>query len=718
MKQPSRDMLNKCLVPPPGLDRRLAVPVDAGEVARRTRFFWLTLDLLAIIDQAGRILDLNQAWTPCLGIGPGDLVLASLADLAHPDDRPLVESELARLAGGADAVAFEARLRTAGNDHRWLGWHITRDQHSALLYAVGHDISRQKRAELDLRASEQRFHQLIDAAPEATWVIELPERRVSFFNREEFCGYQHDEVAPTMVGLVHRDDRAAVIAHCERISTARPEAASYDEAEYRFWRRDGGIEWVHSRAVVLSRGADGLPRQVVFTLSLITDRKYAEQLLDYHARYDLVTGLPNRFFFSDRLEERISRAHARGERFALCVFDLDRFNHINDALGHTAGDDVLAHVAERLRRSVGADDVLARMGGDEFTLILAGTGSAEEAVRAARRMLSVLEEPITLDGHELFISASVGISLFPGDATDATTLLKHADNAMYRAKAVGRNSVSWFVPELGRAMAVRLEVGNQLRRAIDQQQFELHYQPQISLVTGRVVGVEALIRWRHPERGMIAPADFVPVAEEGHLMARISAWVIYEACRQAAEWQRAGLPPMRIGVNISAGQFERDDVVQRSAAALRQTGLEPQWLDLEITESVLMRDPEGSALHIKQLRAMGVRVSIDDFGTGYSSLAYLQRFPVDALKIDRSFVRALGGPGDGPVALVQAIIALSHSLGLDVVAEGVESPEQRGLLRDLGCNEAQGFLFARPAPADQVWEAIRALNRATGAARL
>jgi diguanylate cyclase (GGDEF)-like protein/PAS domain S-box-containing protein len=686
-------------------------PGSARDELTRTRFFLLALDLLAICDHAGRLLDINQAWEPALGLSQADTEGLGLCDLAHPDDAALIQYHLELLSGGVETVAFEARFGTRTGGHRWMLWNITADLHGELLYAVGRDISAQKQTEAALRESEQRFRKLIDTAPDAICVLDVASLRVVFFNRDEFCGYPRAELGPAGVveTAIHSEDRRSYHEHLARITTAPVGGISFDAAEYRVWRHDGGLEWVHSRAVVLSRDEQGGPRQVIFTLSLITERKHAEQLLDYQAHFDLVTGLPNRFYYFDRLEERIARAKAEGGQFAVCVIDLDRFNQINDSLGHDAGDDVLAQVADRLRRVIDGDTLLARMGGDEFTMVLGEARTAEAASRVAQRLLAALEEPIALDGHELFISASAGIAIYPLDGGDATTLLKHADSAMYRAKAAGRNGVSWFVPELGRATVARLELGNQLRRAIDQHQFVLHYQPQVDLITGRAVGVEALIRWRHPDRGLIPPGDFIAVAEESHLMARISAWVLQESCRQAAAWIRAGLPDIRMGVNISARHFERDDIVQRAANALQQSGLPPHLLDLEITESVLMRDPEGSAVRIEQLRAMGVRVSIDDFGTGYSSLAYLQRFPVDTLKIDRSFVWAMGDPANGSTALVQAIIALAHSLGLTVVAEGVETTPQHEILKGLGCDEAQGFLYARPAPPDEVWEILRAL---------
>lgn len=686
--------------------------LDPGATTQRTRFFLLALDLLAILDSRGVLVDLNQAWEQCLDYPPSALTGITLAELAHPADRALVTAELERL-GTSERVAFEARFQGATGAERWLLWQISRDQRTLLCYAVGRDITGQKQAEAALHASEQRFHQLIDTAPDATFVVDVPSQQVIFFNREEFCGYPRSDLgaAGAASRAVHPEDRLTLAAHYKRIYSAPSDLPSFDTVEYRFRRLDGQLEWVQSRAVVLSRTANGSPQQIIFTLTLITERKRSEQLIDYQAHYDPVTGLPNRFLFSDRLEERIRQAALHNERFALCCIDLDRFNQINDSLGHVAGDDVLVQVADRLRSALRPGDSLARMGGDEFTVVLGAIPSAEEASRSVQALMSLLEQPFILAGHELFISASIGISLYPNDGTDPMTLLKHADNALYRAKAAGRNNVSWFVPELGRATLARLELGNQLRRAIDQHQFELHYQPLVSMSSGRVVGVEALLRWRHPERGLVAPGDFLAVAEERHLMTRISSWVLDEACRQTALWQQAGHPAIYVAVNISAPQFERDEIVPRVAQALHHANLAPNSLVLEITESVLMRDPEGSAARITHLRSMGVKVAIDDFGTGYSSLAYLQRFPVDALKIDRSFVWGLSEQhASNQGALIRAIVALAHSLGLSVVAEGVETPVQHGLLQALGCDVAQGFLYARGLPANELWEQIVSIH--------
>jgi diguanylate cyclase (GGDEF)-like protein/PAS domain S-box-containing protein len=517
----------------------------------------------------------------------------------------------------------------------------------------------------------------------------------------ETLGYAAEDLSATLfTELCWAEDRPAAAGELARLIAG---AASV-RFECRLPDREGTPYWFawHITHDAPSGLSYGIGRD-------ISRQKYTEQMLAYQTHYDVVTGLPNRYLFNDRLDQEVTAARASAEGFALCVIDLDRFNQINDALGHVAGDEVLLVIAQRLRGVMGTQALLARMGGDEFSLILRQTHDPEEAVARARRILSILEQPFPIQSRELVISASIGISLFPKDGQDAMTLLKHADSAMYRMKAIGRSGVSLFEPSIGAAARHRLDIELQIRRAIDLDQFELYYQPLIDMRSHTVAAVESLIRWRHPDQGVILPGDFIAVAEETNLIERLFRWGIVEACRRAAAWQRDGRRPLRMSVNISARQFERDDIVERVADALGASGLDPQWLELEITESVLMRDPEGSAARIRQLHALGVKVALDDFGTGYSSLAYLQRFPVRRLKIDRSFIWALGpepDPESSAAALLRAITAMAHSLSLKVVAEGVESPGQRQFLAGLGCDEVQGFLYARPTSADALWDVI------------
>ncbi|NNJ09143.1 EAL domain-containing protein [Chloroflexales bacterium ZM16-3] len=537
---------------------------------------------------------------------------------------------------------------------------------------------------------------IIDAAG-----VFIPSNRVW----RDALGYVAEDLGGfSLIELCWPDDRPAVAAALTKLSQGAPQVCF----ECRLCARDGASHWYTWQITrdTKSSLSYGIGRD-------ISVQKHTEQMLDYQAHYDLVTGLPNRYLFSDRLDQEVIAARAADSSFALCVIDLDRFNHINDALGHATGDEVLAFVAMRLRSVIGSHVMLARMGGDEFTLILRHVQTPDEAITRARRILDILEQPLPINGQDLFISASIGISLFPRDGQDATTLLRHADSAMYRVKAAGRNGVIIFDPSIGAAAMRRLDIEQQMRRAIGMEQFELHYQPMIDAASHTVVAVESLIRWRHPDQGVILPGDFITVAEETNLIEHLFRWGIMEACRQAVAWQRAGRRPLRIAVNISARQFESADLVAQVANALRSSGLDPHLLELEITESMLMRDPEGGTLRIMRLHALGVRVAIDDFGTGYSSLAYLQRFPVERLKIDRSFIWALGPepePENSAAALLRAITAMAHSLRLKVVAEGVESLGQHQFLVGLGCDELQGFFYARPALADSLWDVIAELE--------
>jgi diguanylate cyclase (GGDEF)-like protein/PAS domain S-box-containing protein len=463
----------------------------------------------------------------------------------------------------------------------------------------------------------------------------------------------------------------------------------------------------------------------------ITEQKQREALIRWQAYNDPLTGLPNRARFGEELDAAI----ARNQPLALLFLDLDLFKHVNDSLGHAAGDRLLQEVAGRFMRCVAAvgspQDVLARMGGDEFTLLIlpeGGRSAAEAAAAAAADLLAALEAPITIEGQELHIAASVGISRFPEDGADAETLLKHADLAMYQAKSEGRGRWQLFTPAMTEAANERLALENSLRGAIErpggrQGEMTLFYQPQVSLATGEILGVEALVRWRHPEWGMVSPARFIPLAEETGLIVPLGEWVLRQACRQAGAWAREGRP-LRVSVNLSARQLGERGLVASVQAALDAAGLDPRRLDLELTESALIQNVhaqgDAAAVRLAELRALGVRLSVDDFGTGYSSLSYLRRFPLDILKVDRSFVRGLAGPDAAPdedahqdEAVVRAVIDMAHALSLEVIAEGVEREGQRRTLARLGCDQMQGFLFSPPIPPERL-EAFLPPARAAG----
>ena len=430
----------------------------------------------------------------------------------------------------------------------------------------------------------------------------------------------------------------------------------------------------------------------------IEQRQLADQLA-YQAHHDALTGLPNRVLFQERLRQEIAQARRSETMLALLYIDLDRFKLINDTLGHACGDSILRQVAWRLKSCLREADTLARISGDEFTVTAAGLKNAQDAGVVAEAILKALRNPFQAENQELYVTASVGISVYPRDAIDAETLQRNADSAMYRAKSRGKNRFEYFLAAMSASRRQQLELETCLRRALEHGEFSLHYQPQFDLQTGKLVGQEALLRWTHPKLGSIAPDQFIPIAEESDLIVPIGTWVLQEACRQTAAWRESGYPLTGMAVNVSAVQFSRPDFVRTIADVLMRSGLEPRFLELELTESLIIRDVRESAAKMEQLRALGVQISVDDFGTGYSSLSYLQRLPIDILKLDRSFVEEFKTEASGSSSLVQGIVTLAHGLGIRVTAEGVETQQQLDLVHHSGCDKVQGYLLGRPSPA-------------------
>jgi diguanylate cyclase (GGDEF)-like protein/PAS domain S-box-containing protein len=466
-------------------------------------------------------------------------------------------------------------------------------------------------------------------------------------------------------------------------------------------KRDGSEFDVEAQAY-LTRNSQGEPICLTGYFFDVTEKKRTEREIRQLAYYDTLTGLPNRTLLADHMEMAIGHARRGGESVAILLLDLDNFKQVNDSMGHAKGDQILQEVAARLTTRARKGDTLARWAGDEFVFILTNMSCEASAATFARKVLDLLtEQPFTLDDREIFATASVGIAIFPQDGEDVATLLQHADTAMYEAKGTGGNSHHFFSERLHQKIVERHKMEGSLRRALREEEFHLVYQPQIDLISGKVVGVEALVRWQHPEKGLVLPGEFIPVAEQTGLIRPLGAWILRAACKQAAEWQRAGDPPWRIAVNLSARQFQQPHLVDQIERILQETGLEPRLLELELTESVFMENLESAVEVLVDLKTRGIQIAIDDFGTGYSSLSYLKNFPIDRIKIAQEFVRdVLTDPND--MAIVEATIAMARSLGLKVIAEGVESKEQMMFLKGLGCVEMQGFYFAVPMPADQV----------------
>ena len=401
-------------------------------------------------------------------------------------------------------------------------------------------------------------------------------------------------------------------------------------------------------------------------------------------------------------------AHRHRRKLAVLFLDVDRFKHINDSLGHAIGDRLLQSVAQRLLACVRSSDTVSRQGGDEFVILLSEVTHAQDAAVSAEKILLALSTPHRIDQHDLHLTASIGIVTYPDDGTDAETLMKNADSAMYHAKDSGRNNYQFFKPDMNVRAVERQSLEDGLRHAMERQEFVLHYQPKMNLETGAIIGVEALIRWHHPQRGLVPPAQFIPIAEECGFIVPIGQWVLREACRQARAWQDAGLPPMRIAINISAVELRAKDFVAGVRAILTETGLEPRYLELELTETFLMQDSKSTAAVLQALKDMGVQLALDDFGTGYSSLSYLKRFPIDTLKIDQSFVRDLTTDADD-ASIVSAVISMGKSLHMRVVAEGVETREQLAFLQEQSCPEGQGYYFSRPVVAEEFTQLLGAV---------
>ncbi len=442
----------------------------------------------------------------------------------------------------------------------------------------------------------------------------------------------------------------------------------------------------------------------------ITERKEAEERIRYLAYYDSLTGLPNRTFYKELVSRSLLLAKRHHWTIAILFIDLDYFKRINDTLGHDIGDQLLRTVGDLVKTCIRKSDfiarseqdelenVVARLGGDEFIVLLNEIAHSQDASRVARRILKELAQPFNLAGHEVFVTASIGIALYPLDGNDAENLLKNADVAMYHAKNQGRNNYQFYTQSMNATSLQRLDLENDLRKALDRNEFLLYYQPTVDVQTGAIIGAEALVRWKHPEKGMISPVEFIPLAEETGLIVPIGEWVLRTACIQNKAWQDAGNKPLRMSVNLSSRQFDQEGLLEIVSNALHDSGFDPRYLELEITESTIMKNPEKAATTLQKLKDMGICLSIDDFGTGYSSLGNLRRFPLDTLKIDRSFVMNITTNSDD-AAITTAIIAMAQSLKLRVIAEGVEAEEQRTFLRDLGCHEMQGYLFSQPLAA-------------------
>jgi diguanylate cyclase (GGDEF)-like protein/PAS domain S-box-containing protein len=650
------------------------------------------------------------------GYPPEDLLLnARIAyeTLIHPEDRDRIRE------AGQEAIAqrrrfdIEYRMIRADGEVRWV-WErgtgvVNSDGKVTAVEGIIQDITDRREAVHALREAERRYHSLFHNAvegifrstPDGTYLDANPAlaRIYGFDSPEEMTDQLKDIRRQLYVDPGRREEFMRIVK----------ERGSVTGFESQVYRKDGGIIWISENARAVF---DDNSRVMLYegTVEDITERKLYQARIEQQANFDTLTGLANRSLLNDRLQQAILAAQRHGSVVAVAFVDLDRFKFVNDSLGHHFGDRLLKTTAERLRACVRDCDTVARLGGDEFVLLIADDSGQETVTRIMERVLSSVAQPWVIDEGEFNVTCSVGIAMYPADGSESEALLKNADSAMYRAKESGGNSFNYFTNDLNVQMTERLEMESRLRRALEREQFLLHYQPRVDLTSGRIIGTEALIRWHIPEQGMIPPGRFIPLAEETGLIVPIGRWVLQTACAQNKAWQRAGLPPIVVSVNVSARQFRHDNLVETVADVLTQTGLDGRYLEIELTESMVMHDPGKLAAMLVELKKLGIQIAVDDFGTGYSSLSYLKRFPVDRLKVDRSFVQDIATDHDD-ATIVRTIIALGHNLGLKVVAEGVETEEQVKFLRQNHCDEMQGYYFGMPVSAEE----FRTLFASSGA---
>ena len=630
-----------------------------------------------VVEMIGKPADTMLNYVPVNGSGQAEQNSDSL--MALMPQRDLVDFMLWRRDGTSFPIEFA--LSPIEEDGQQVG-----------AVMVFRDISERKQIEEKLRLASAVF----ETTAEAIMVLD-PSFRITTVNPAftSITGYSAQE----MLGRPPRFLSGERQNLHESIWESIRKSGRWDHEQWSL--RKNGDEY--AERISITAVTDMLKRivQYIVVFSDITQRKLDEERIRYQANYDALTGLPNRALFMDRLTQALTQAGRSDQRLGLMFIDLDGFKLVNDTLGHDKGDELLVEASKRLMTCVRQGDTVARLGGDEFTIIMPNLGDVRNAPMVAQRIIDSLEQPFLLRTHEAFVSGSIGIATFPDDAGDAATLLRNADAAMYRAKEQGKANYQFFTAELNAQVSERMIIKNGLSKAMERNEFMLYYQPKCDLATGRMVGVEALLRWRSADMGMVSPVKFIPVMEETGLIGQVGEWAIETACHQHREWRNAGFPFMRVAVNLSVRQLRQNNLDEVVADILKRTGINASGLELEITESMIMKDTENAIALLQRLRGMGIHLAMDDFGTGYSSLSYLKRFPLDTIKIDRSFVNDIATDPDD-LEIIRTIIQMGHSLRRRIVAEGVETEEQRKLLRKLKCDEMQGYLVSPPVPASEI----------------
>ena len=665
-------------------------------------------DIIIVTDSSGMLQYVSPAFERILGISAAQYAARSAADLMHPDDLARMKAQApAREDVVKHGWETELRLQDAEGSWRWFEAMVTNhldDPEVRGIVANLHDITARKQAEEALREAHERFRSAFENAPIGMAMADLKGQIIRANPAYgQIVGRSTDELRGMSVhNLTHPDDREASAAEMRRLVSGASEGY---RIEKRYLHAEGRDLWV-SVSVSCVRDDEGSPMYLIGQIEDITERRAIREHLAHAAIHDPLTALPNRLLFMDRLQTALSRSLRHGRYVAVVFMDLDRFKLVNDSLGHDMGDQLLRAVAHRIQESLRPSDTVARFGGDEFTVLCEEVHDETNALELASRIAASLDAPLEAGGSEIFVTASLGVALGT-HAVSPEHLLRDADTAMYRAKERGRASIELYDERNDVSSIGRLRTGNDLHLALQRDELELHYQPFVDLHTTTMVSVEALVRWRHPTRGLLLPAEFVDLAEDTGLIAPLGSWVLHEACRQVAHWRRlrglAGQELWRQGVsiNVSPRQLADRRFSSQVAEVLQDTQMDPDGVWLEITESTLLHDPDQTVATLRLLRDQGVHISIDDFGTGYSSLSYLQQLPVECLKIDRTFVDGLGRHAESS-AIVKAVIALAESLGLACIAEGIETSAQAHAVKELGCHLAQGYFFGRPLPAHEL----------------
>jgi len=654
----------------------------------------------------GTYLGFNRAWEQFYGLERDQWVGKTYPDVFGDEPEVAFEGEDADVLAGR-SVAREVRIRNSNGEQRDIIKHISRftspDGSAAGLIGVMTDITDFKKVAQALEATEGRFQALTESAMDIVTVLD--QNAIIIYQSpsvKRMLGYEPaDMVGKCQYDLVHRDDVGRMrVAFEELVSgekTTRP-------IEFRVLARDG--TWRSMESIGTNCLDVAAVNGVVVNTRDVSERRVIQEHIQHLAFHDALTGLPNRTLMQDRISQTVTRAARSNHQFAVMFIDIDNFKNINDTLGHDAGDELLCEVARRLSKAVRARDTIARQGGDEFIVLLDELEGQQGATRVAQKVLAALRSAFVVNGADQHVSGSVGVAVFPDDGRDAATLLKNADTAMFHSKALGKNTYQFFTAQMNIAVKRRAAMESKLRAAVKDGAFSLVYQPQIDLVSGAIVALEALVRWKSEESGTIMPNEFIPLAEETGLINELGSWVLREACRQCRAWLDAGLPPYRIAVNISARQLNDRGFLGLLLGILRDNRVAPELLELELTESQIMRQGEGSVMLLNEIADAGVQLAIDDFGTGYSSLSYLKRLPIRRLKIDQSFIRDITvDPNDA--AIVVAIISMAKSLDLDVIAEGIETAGQLALLRAKGCSVGQGYYFSVPLTAQELEPLLR-----------